>query len=43
MNKEMPMTEAFAYISGLSRKAYLISGISTFLLISIYKFKKTKI
>ena len=46
MDKEMPMTEAIAYISGQFRNAYkisLISGISTFLLIAIYKSKKIKI
>lgn len=43
MNKDMLMTEAIAYISGRMRKAYIISGISTFLLIAIYISRKIKI
>ena len=40
--KEMPMTEAIAYISGQTRKAYSISALSTFLLISTYILIKSK-
>lgn len=42
-NKEMSTIEAFAYIAGLMRKSYLISGLSTFVFIILFNtYTKSK-